>query len=65
MSDADRRAIMGGLALCARSAKLAGHVVLVWRGGFFCDRKFHAFFESAPYDVLAASINRKLTCNNL
>jgi hypothetical protein len=65
MSDNERNEIVARLSLCARSAGLPGSVVLVWPGGFFCDRHFHAFFQSAPYEVLAASINKKLTCENL
>lgn len=62
--DSDQGAIMSRLTLCARNAGLAGSVLL-WRGGFVCDRRFRAFFESAPYELLATGINRKLTCNNL
>jgi hypothetical protein len=65
MTDAERAQIQAGLAICARSAGLAGSIVLYWDGGFFCDRRFHAFFETTPPQALAASINRKLTCQNL
>jgi hypothetical protein len=65
MSTSDTNGLITSLTLCARSAGLAGHVVLVWRGGFFADPKFHAFFESAPYEVLAASVNKKLSCSNM
>lgn len=65
MSDEERNQILTALTLCAHSADLAGYVVLVWPGGFFCRKEFHAFFESAPYDILSANINKKLTCENL
>jgi hypothetical protein len=65
VTDGERAEVSARLTLCSRSAGLAGFVVLVWPGGFYGDRRFHPFFESAPYEVLAASINRKLTCENL
>ena len=65
MTDQDRANLSMALTLCSRSAGLAGAVVLVWPGGFYADRRFHAFFESAPYELLASSINKKLTCENL
>jgi hypothetical protein len=37
----------------------------VWPGGFFGHRNFHAFFQSVPYEGLQASINQKLTCENI
>jgi hypothetical protein len=55
MSDEDRGALAVALTLCARSAGLAGAVVLVWPGGFFADRDL----------LLAASVNTQLTCDNL
>lgn len=63
--DDEKQALSNGLALCARSAGLAGHVVLVWPGGFFCDRNFHAYFQNTPYDFLAANINKRLSCSNI
>lgn len=65
MTDQERAEISARLALCSRSAGLAGFVVLVWPGGFYADRRFHPFFESAPYELLAMSVNQKLTCENL
>jgi hypothetical protein len=65
MNDTDVRSIVAGLTVCARSAGLAGHVVLVWPGGFYADRPLHPFFESAQYELLAASINKKLNCQNV
>ena len=63
--DSEKQALAAGLTLCAHTAGLAGHVVLVWPGGFFADRKFHAYFESVPYDFLVANINKHLTCQNM
>ena len=62
-TDAERSQIAGALQLCARSAGLAGTVVLVWQGGFFADRNFHPFFQSVNFEMLAASINTRLTCD--
>jgi hypothetical protein len=62
--DNEKQALAGGLTLCARSAGLAGQVVLVWPGGFFGDRNFHAYFRDAPYEFLVANINKRLSCPN-
>lgn len=63
--DNEKQALATALTLCAHGAGLAGHVVLVWRGGFFGNRNFHAFFRDAPYDALVANINKRLNCPNL
>lgn len=65
LSNVDADKFTAALTLCARDAGLAGTVVLVWPGGFRAPQSFHPFFRSAPYERLAASINKKLTCNNL
>jgi hypothetical protein len=65
MTDSERAEISAQLTLCSRGARLAGSVVLVWPGGFYGNRRFHAFFESTPYEALVASINKKLHCENL
>lgn len=65
MTAHDRNSLVAALTICARSAGLAGVVVLVWPGGFFGDHGVHAYFESVPYEFLVSNINKKLTCNNL
>jgi len=62
-TDAEKRLLKNAFALCAKSAKLTGHVVLVWPDGFFADQHLHAFFESVPYEMLVSNINKKLTCH--
>lgn len=63
--DSEKAQLRGELQMCASSADLRGSVVLVWEGGFYADRRFHAFFRSAPYATLVANINRDLTCENI
>jgi hypothetical protein len=65
LSNADADNFTGALTACARAAGLAGTVVLAWPGGFRAPQSFHPFFRSAPYELLAASINKKLSCSNL
>jgi len=65
LSSADMDAFVTALTICARSARLAGHVVPVWPGGFFAPPNVHTFFESAPYALLAQRVNKKLQCKNL
>ena len=65
MSDQDRAGLSAALTLCSHSAGLAGAVVLVWPGGFYSDRRFHAYFESISFDLLTANINTNLKCDNL
>jgi hypothetical protein len=65
--DAEKRATTMALQQCARAAGLAGAVVPVWdngggRMGFGAHQNFHPFFQSISLDVVAASINKKLTC---
>jgi hypothetical protein len=52
---------------CATSAGLAGTVVPVWeasggRMGFLSPPKWHSFFKRINLAIVAANINRKLTC---
>jgi hypothetical protein len=65
MTDEERNGILLRLSLCARSAGLAGFVVLSWPEGFFCNRRFHGFFQSTPYRALVAQRNRTLRCDNI
>jgi hypothetical protein len=65
LPDSEKSRLLAALQGCAISAGLAGTVVLVWSGGFYCDTRLHAFFRSVPYTDLLASINRQLTCPNL
>lgn len=67
MPSADQEAFCVSLTQCARSAGLAGTVVPVWedgggRLGFLAPQPWHPFFKSLTPIDLAASINKKLTC---
>jgi hypothetical protein len=62
-TDAEKRLLSNKFMVCAKHAGLAGHVVLVWPGGFFADPHLHPFFASVPYQLLVSNINKKLTCH--
>ncbi len=64
-SSQEKDSLLASLQICASSAGLRGAVVLLWRNGVWCDRRFHAFFASVPYANLVRAINRELTCQNL
>ena len=62
----ERRELYTALQASARSAGLAGSVVLVWRdtlGGtsFMAPPHQHPFFQIMSYDQLHAQVNRTLT----
>jgi len=54
------------LTACARGAGLAGTVIPVWPAGsqwrFIAPQEMHPFFTTVDFGLLAASINKKLTC---
>ncbi|NUW72499.1 hypothetical protein HOP38_08205 [Vibrio mediterranei] len=54
------------LQFYASDAGLAGEVCLVWESGrtfhFLAPTPWHAFFRSINMSVVAANINKKLTC---
>lgn len=67
-SNTEQNAVRNSLQLNARSARLAGTVVLVWNAGsgrmaFLAPRPWHPFFSSLTLADVARSINRTLTCN--
>ena len=62
-TDGEKRLLANKFMVCAKHAGLAGHVVLVWPGGFFADPHLHAFFESVPYEMLVHNMNKKLACD--
>ena len=55
------------LQACATSAKLAGHIVPVWKSGntfsFIAPTEWQLFFKNSTWDGLCININKKLTCN--
>lgn len=66
-STTEQNEVWENLQACAASAGLAGTVVLVWesgrgRMGFLAPSQWNRFFSSVSLSVLAANINRKLTC---
>lgn len=69
-TDEKRQQLSAQLQICAESAGLAGLVVLIWqtslgRTEFSAPKPWHSFFKSAAYQMLAANINKELTCKNL
>jgi hypothetical protein len=64
-SPAQLEEIAERLTVCARSVNWRGFVALVWPGGFWAQKNQHAFFASAPYNLLASQVNKTLTCQNL
>jgi len=62
-----QHATQAHLQACARSAGLAGNVVLVWHDGaermkFFAPQQQHPFFRSVSYNYLYQLVNRTLSC---
>jgi hypothetical protein len=64
-SQQEQDQIAAALQACARRAKLAGNIALVWPGGFWAPQNQHAFFRSAggSFRTLQSRINKKLTCS--
>jgi hypothetical protein len=62
----EQNALVDTLTLCSHKAGLAGTVVPVWRAGsgfgFLAPTQWHAFFKSLTPEMLAANVNRRLTC---
>jgi predicted class III extradiol MEMO1 family dioxygenase len=62
--DTERSKALLSLQIASRRAGLAGAVVLVWEYAgqmeVFCHTAFHNFFQSVPYQLLAANINKTL-----
>lgn len=60
----EQNGIAASLQACARSAKLAGNIAMVWPGGFWALQNQHAFFQSpgGSYQALVLRINKKLMC---
>ena len=58
-------AIAATLQQCARSAKLAGSIEMVWPGGFWAPQNQHAFFKSpgGSFATLRSRINKTLNCS--
>jgi hypothetical protein len=66
-TDEEQREIQMGLQLCARNAKLAGNVVLLWmdsqgRTRFIAPQRQHPFFKTASYQQLYSQANKTLQC---
>jgi hypothetical protein len=67
-SQQQQNQIKDSLQIFAANAGLAGTVCLVWTSGnrfnFLAPRPWHGFFKSIDMRVVAANINKKLTCNS-
>lgn len=67
LSDSEQSETESYLQGCARSAGLAGTVVLVWEYGsrmyFIAPKPWHPFFKSISLAQIAQNVNKELTCN--
>ena len=66
-TQSQRNQIIFALQLCARSAGLAGRVVVMWEHNsnvmYIAPQQWHSFFNSIDLVWVAQNINRTLTCN--
>jgi hypothetical protein len=67
MSEPDKATAYAYLQQCASKAGLAGNVAMVWRNSdstasYYAPQPWHAFLTTVSWPVVAANVNRRLTC---
>jgi hypothetical protein len=62
-----KEATRAALQACAKTARLAGSVALIWRTGeshkYLCPPQWEPFFATLSFETVLAHLNKELDCS--